>query len=305
MKINSLPNSSLDSYSPEAVEMMLLSQDADQMAQATSIISEVPEPPVHESVNDPAELQAGEPVIDDLPPTLINHTVNLIAERLGGGIETDVGVQGFCVIGNYIVMAIVRDGNARIYLVDKENPDIIYDSLEVDDNHANVLCYDPKDGIIFVGNSSQTPVMLELHGDKLSISENTCERKGQILYNEENDLFIVANGTNIDVYDKDGKPMIPGYSLSVTEGYTSQGKATYGNYIYYCQSNDNPRGNNIILVYDITTGKLIQTIHDNTKEGTLSELEQVYFDDEGNMYTNYNNGNDFYETDYNYYEQLG
>lgn len=238
--------------------------------------------------------------------TLERSNFTLITSRIGGGIETDVGVQGFCIVDNYIVMGIVRNGNATIYLVNKQDFHI-YDSINIGTNHANVLSYDSKDKVIFVGNTGQRPVTLKIQNNKLYRAGNRCNRSGQILYNEKNDLFMTANGTSIKVYTRDafynnGEP-INSFNMSGLGGYVPQGKVTFGNHIYYCISRDT-RGKNAIIVYNITTGKLEQTIYDYTKSDTMAELEQAYFDSRGDMYTNYNHGNDFYKTNYNYFKQL-
>ena len=239
--------------------------------------------------------------------TLKNKTLTLSTQRIGGGIEAEYGMQGFCIAENYIVMAVVINYKAIIYLVDKQNFHI-YDSVSIGNNHANVLSYDPVDKVVFVGNTGQKPVMLKLRGNKLSKIKTTTNRAGQILYNEQNDLFMTANGTSIKVYtreqfyNKKAKPT-KSFSMSGLGGYVPQGKTTYGNHVYYCISR-NSRGKNAIRVYNIATGKLEQTIYDYTKSDTMAELEQAYFDNEGNMYTNYNHGNDIYKTNYNYYQQL-
>ncbi len=235
---------------------------------------------------------------------------NLIAEKIGGGIDAEYGIQGFCIVDDYIVIAVVVDGRAKIYLVDK-NTFQIYDSIDIGENHANVLSYDPVDKVVFVGNTGQPPVTLGIKDNQLSQIENKCKRKGQVLYNEQNDLFIVTNGTSDGTttnvytreqfYDSNSEPS-QSFIMPGLDGYGPQGKTTYGNHIYFCLSKE--EGENAIAVYNINTGQLEQTIYDDTKKGTNSELEQAYFDEEGNMHTNYNNGNEIYKTNYNYYEQV-
>ena len=87
-----------------------------------------------------------------------------------------------------------------VYLVDKYSFHV-YDTLYIGGNHANVLSYDSKDGIIFVGNSNQPPVTLKIRNGKLYRDNNKSGRKGQILYNEQNDLFIASDATLIKVYN--------------------------------------------------------------------------------------------------------
>ena len=218
------------------------------------------------------------------------------------------GQQGFCLVGDDLIACVLHNSDEnknKLNLIDVNTFKVI-DTATGFDGHGNTIAFDSKTGDLIIprNDGKMNLIHVNRYTKKLENIRTVKIAYGTddfstIAYNATHDLFI----SNDKVFTRQAF-----YSGSNTfrtvKRYQPKGSnynggcASYGNHIYHFFARPTSFNENYIVVVNILTGKLEETMCDRmSKEG-----QGIAFMSDGTLYTCYGAGpTSIWRTDYNYF----
>ena len=185
----------------------------------------------------------------------------------------------------YVVMKKKEGGTEtdRIVKIDMTTWDIVAESDELPLDHGNDMTYDPNKNRLVVTNMLNNIISV-IDPETLTIVERAVPNYGSwgIGYIDGSSEYAFLASGGLTVTDKDFN-VIRSSPFEPADGYTGQGMDADSQYAYVPFSPNAGKSNNIIQIYDLSTGEFLGLI----SVGTKMESETVFhFGDD--YYINFN-----------------
>ena len=185
----------------------------------------------------------------------------------------------------YVVMKKKEDGTEtdRIVKIDMATWDIVAESDELPLDHGNDMTYDPNKNRLVVTNMLNNIISV-IDPETLTIVERAVPNYGSwgIDYIDGSSEYAFLASGGLTVTDKDFN-VLRTSPFEPADGYTGQGMDADSQYAYVPFSPNAGKSNNIIQIYDLSTGEFLGLI----SVGTKMESETIFhFGDD--YYINFN-----------------
>ena len=185
----------------------------------------------------------------------------------------------------YVVMKKKEDGTEtdRIVKIDMATWDIVAESDELPLDHGNDMTYDPNKNRLVVTNMLNNIISV-IDPETLTIVERAVPNYGSggIGYIDGSSEYAFLASGGLTVTDKDFN-VLRTSPFEPADGYTGQGMDADSQYAYVPFSPNAGKSNNIIQIYDLSTGEFLGLI----SVGTKMESETIFhFGDD--YYINFN-----------------
>ena len=185
----------------------------------------------------------------------------------------------------YVVMKKKEDGTEtdRIVKIDMATWDIVAESDELPLDHGNDMTYDPNKNRLVVTNMLNNIISV-IDPETLTIVERAVPNYGSwgIGYIDGSSEYAFLASGGLMVTDKDFN-VLRTSPFEPANGYTGQGMDADSQYAYVPFSPNAGKSNNIIQIYDLSTGEFLGLI----SVGTKMESETIFhFGDD--YYINFN-----------------
>ena len=185
----------------------------------------------------------------------------------------------------YVVMKKKEGGTEtdRIVKINMTTWDIVAESDELPLDHGNDMTYDPNKNRLVVTNMLNNIISV-IDPETLTIVERAVPNYGSwgIGYIDGSSEYAFLASGGLTVTDKDFN-VIRSSPFEPADGYTGQGMDADSQYAYVPFSPNAGKSNNIIQIYDLSTGEFLGLI----SVGTKMESETVFhFGDD--YYINFN-----------------
>ena len=185
----------------------------------------------------------------------------------------------------YVVMKKKEGGTEtdRIVKIDMATWDIVAESDELPLDHGNDMTYDPNKNRLVVTNMLNNIISV-IDPETLTIVERAVPNYGSwgIGYIDGSSEYAFLASGGLTVTDKDFN-VIRSSPFEPADGYTGQGMDADSQYAYVPFSPNAGKSNNIIQIYDLSTGEFLGLI----SVGTKMESETIFhFGDD--YYINFN-----------------
>lgn len=185
----------------------------------------------------------------------------------------------------YVVMKKKEDGTEtdRIVKIDMATWDIVAESDELPLDHGNDMTYDPNKNRLVVTNMLNNIISV-IDPETLTIVERAVPNYGSwgIGYIDGSSEYAFLASGGLTVTDKDFN-VLRTSPFEPADGYTGQGMDADSQYAYVPFSPNAGKSNNIIQIYDLSTGEFLGLI----SVGTKMESETI-FHFGGDYYINFN-----------------
>lgn len=167
-------------------------------------------------------------------------------------------MQGGCTDGQYLYMALVKDGTyAHIYKYDLKDYSFVMRSESLPLDHCNDICYNSDTGKLIVAHNAPNRTKISIvDPDTLTVEEVKTLPCSifSISYCPERQQYAVglSGGQNFALLNANFK-VVKSYAVQST-GYTTQGMECDEDFIYFVQYKQN-----VIMIYN-WSGKLVNRI---------------------------------------------